>query len=211
MPPLALQFGQDVTNWIDLARAGDIILLAAVGIPDIERELARPRLEALYELAYLRLFLSWETYLEESFRRLACGYVVSGRVAATLVPPAPFSNLAAADQAILGSRDFVSWANPGKVVSRSRDFATNGPHELVLSSSLRRLEAFNNLRNRIAHPSGFAKAQFAAAATLLVGHGYRGTSAGRFLRSWDRSLTPPVRMLDSIGSELAALAQQISS
>ena len=212
MPPLAVEFSRDCARWISLAQAGDLILLAGAGIPRVARELSLSRREALYELAYLRIFLSWEIYLEETFRRLCCGYpATAGAPLTPLVAPAPFSTLQTADSAILAGSGFVSWADPTKVIRRSQKFMVGGPHEVVLGSAESRLRAFTNVRNRIAHPGAYARREFDHATVMLIGRRFKGSAPGRFLRAWATTSTPGTRMLEAIARELSGLAGQISS
>src|SRR5687768_9158736 len=75
MPRLAGEFHTKVVASVSLARAGELIR-AHFGANDPYRnELSVSRLEAIYELAFLRIFIDWEIFLEESFVRYLCGYV----------------------------------------------------------------------------------------------------------------------------------------
>src|SRR5260221_12742426 len=78
MPPLAVQFRQRVSEALALARAGDLAAAAPLGAP-LRSEWHVARVELLYELAYLRIFVEWELFLEQTFLRYLCGYVsISG-------------------------------------------------------------------------------------------------------------------------------------
>src|SRR5690349_15335898 len=81
----------------------------------IRNEWSISRLEALYELAYLRVFAAWETYLEAIFYRSLCGYAsAAGRE--TLIRGAYYRSVAAAEAAILGTRGYILWHNPQIVI-----------------------------------------------------------------------------------------------
>ena len=84
-----------------------------------------------------------------------------------------------------------------------------GPHEVVVASNFARLEAFNAIRNRIAHRSDFARRQFDVATVSLVGHRYPASSAGRFLRDTAASYSVPEPWLRQIAAELKSLALQV--
>jgi hypothetical protein len=164
------------------------------------------RLEALNELAYLRIFISWEFFLEETFLRYLCGFQNSvGPL--TLWNP-PFPSLEKARQAMLNKSDFVSWYAPKKIIARSRKFIDRGPHELIVQSNESRLEWFAAIRNRVAHASGFARDQFDKATTGLIGRTVHGSRAGLFLRSLD-SISGS-SWLFVIAIELENLASQIT-
>ena len=207
LPSLELQFAADVDCSVELAEAGERIRanseLGSVG----RRELPIARVEAIYEIAYLRMFLLWEDFLEQSFLRYICGFA-SGVGVANLLNP-KFKTIGDAERAVLGARDFVSWANPNHVTKRSENYMVKGPHEVVIASNLARLEAFNSIRNRIAHSSSFARRQFDGAVISLVGHRYAASSAGRFLRDTAVSQPVPERWLSHIGRELKSLALQV--
>jgi hypothetical protein len=167
------------------------------------------RVEAVYELAYLRIFILWEAFLEESFLRLVCGYELPGSTH-VLSRPA-FRTIALAKSDVYGGADYVSWVAPSKIVNRARRYARDLPHETVISSVEPRLAALNAVRNRVAHGSDSAKRSFDAATMTLAGRRYRGASPGRFLRDWETaSALSRQRWLKVIGDDLARLAAQIA-
>jgi hypothetical protein len=92
MPPLAAQFTRRVFEGFALAEAGD---LAGSGLVDaqLRKEWHVARVEFLYELSFLRIFIEWEAFLEQTFIRYLCGYAhprgepyvpVGGRLCAIL-------------------------------------------------------------------------------------------------------------------------------
>src|SRR5216684_2130995 len=84
MPPLAVEFGRRVADALALARAGD--LAAAAPLTSLIRQEWRvSRAELLYELAYLRIFIEWELFLEQTLFRYLCGYASgAGRIYAAV-------------------------------------------------------------------------------------------------------------------------------
>jgi len=210
MPPLDSQFGMLVDRALGLAEAGEV-LFATFSVGSIARkELTPYRLEALHEMAFLRIFLSWESFLEESFLRLLCGYQTSSGITPALKQP-PARTLMDASHALLGSQPFISWTRPGEIGPRCRRYVTGGSHENVIQSVRARLDHFADVRNRIAHRSEYARAQFDSATIGPAGRRYRGASAGRFLREHRPSSSPPERWLSALGTELKNLAKQITS
>lgn len=169
------------------------------------------RVEMLYELAYLRLFIEWEAFLEQSFIRYMCGYISHCH------NPMPSSRLGAfcyslsiAATAVLNARPYVLWHNPTAVIGRARNWLSACPHEVVVLSHYADLENYAAVRHRIAHGQQDAKVKFDTATMALVGRRYRGARPGRFLRDWDRSAVPQVRWLESVGKSLSNLASQIA-
>lgn len=208
MPPLEVQFRADVDRSVQLANAGERIRALSPRGSVARSELSIAGLEALYETAYLRIFLRWEDFLEQTFLRYLCGYTCALAPCVLLNPPC--RSLDDAQTSVLGTRDFVSWADPRAVVRRSQNYMTAAYHELVLNSDLVRLIFFKDVRNRIAHSSEFARTQFDAAVRALASRTYPGSSPGRFLRDRAVTIPAPKTWLDVISDELKNLAPQIS-
>ena len=208
MPPFARRFKQRVTEPLALAQAGDMAAASPFGSP-IRREWHVARVELLYEFAYLRMFIEWEMFLEQTFLRYLCGYVSAH---GTVTPKAGVicTTLRSAQIAVLQGKSFVLWHNPTEVMDRARTLLTGCPHEIVLSSCVARLRDLASVRHRIAHGQEDAKRKFDIATTNIAGRRYRGARPGRFLRDWDRSVAPPRRWLEDLGLELENLAQQIA-
>jgi len=209
MPRLDVDFVNEVNRAVRLAEAGVRIRAASAPNSLVRRELSISRLEALYEGAFLRMFLVWETFLEQTFYRYLCGHV-SVLGGCTLINPA-HPTITVAETTVLGGNDYVSWANPTKVIARAQRFMVGSFHEAVLRSDLVRLGHFTSIRNRIAHPSRFAQDEFDTATRSLALRRYAGSSAGRFLR--DRAVSAPIpkTWLELIADELIGLSHQICS
>ncbi|HEX5284746.1 MAG TPA: hypothetical protein VFW30_11565 [Bryocella sp.] len=172
------------------------------------------RLEALYEMAFLRIFISWETFLEDTFQRCICGRL-SLPTGVTLVYP-PYCAFEDAELAILDGSSFFGWADPIKVRDLAKRFVAGGyggtvggPHQQVISSNLSRLRALKSIRNFIAHKSAKAKDDFEQSALLLSGVSYAGSSPGRFLRDSTSSASTESR-LQVFAREFGNLAQPIA-
>jgi hypothetical protein len=207
MPPLGVRFSREVNRALSLARAGELVRATSPSGSVAVREFSQSRLEALYEMAYLRVFMLWETFLEQSFLRYICGFAASAGPQS--LTGGTRRTLFDAEQAVLRGHDYVSWANPGSVEARCRHFIKYGLHEQIVSSNRSRLEWFASVRHRVAHPSAYAKGQFDTATMGLAGRRYRGSSPGRFLRDRTPGLPHRERWIREIGDELTSLARQI--
>src|SRR5258707_6463296 len=114
MPQYAAAFERHVLDALKLAHAGE---LAAHSSARSEWHIAR--VEYLYELSFLRTFIEWETFLEQTFLRYLCGYQsthgtyrpISGRYC---------PSLRRAQNLIFGASGFALWHNPARIVLRSR-------------------------------------------------------------------------------------------
>jgi hypothetical protein len=211
MPSLAQRFATDVDRAVGIARAGELAWLDAKPASVTRRELRGARIDVLYEMAYLRLFVGWEIFLEETFLRMMCGWSSPLYTPALVSPHRPFGTISSARSALYGGKDYLLWHNPGVVSKRCNKWFQNGIHAQVIASSEARLEWFAAVRHRIAHGSDQVKREMNTASTGLAGRRYPGASAGRFLRSW-REAEPlqQERWLRAIADELSRLAHQMS-
>jgi hypothetical protein len=155
----------------DLKRARQ--LLEAVRLPTYQKAL-------IYELAYLRCFLAWEVFLEETFY----AYMLhkpspNGTVFKRYVAP---KNDGHARDIVRGQRRYATWAKGKEVIGRAELFFDQGePFASGLASASGDLADMVIVRNRIAHQSGTAKTNFLELVRRKHGSVPRGTNAGRFL------------------------------
>lgn len=207
MPQLAQTYCAEVDRALDLAGSIETVRITLSPTQRITA-ISRFQLELVYELAFLRVFLAWEGFLEDSFVRYLCGYAArSGQE--TMKNGHFFRTIAAAHTAIRQGQPFLLWHNPHKVIDRARYWFVNSRHETVISSIQGRLESFAAVRHRVAHVQAHSAAAFDHATILLVGRRYPGSRPGRFLRDWVPNVTPPTRWLTLIGHELSGLASQV--
>jgi hypothetical protein len=210
MPPLASRFADGVKAAAGIAEAGEILRSGARKGSVVYRELRLSRLEALHEMAYLRIFVAWEVFLEATFLRTQCCYETPLYTPTFAAGKARQPSLAAAQLALYAGQQYLLWHNPNSTVARAREWFISCPHEHVILSNVSRLEWFAAARHAIAHGSADALRKFDQASIGLAGRRYPGSSAGRFLRDWDQTVVPPRRWLHSIADELVGLAGQIA-
>jgi hypothetical protein len=202
---MAAQVAASIDQALALAEAGEIVRVEVPLGSRAAREWRTSRIEALYEVSFLRLFLAWEDFLEESFIRYMCGFSHAlGRETLVNRPPRKIEN---ARIAFFAGEPFVSWYNPQRVQKRLVKHVGNGLHELVLLSNQSRLEWFAAVRHRVAHGSDKAALDFRNATLSLCGRTFRGARPGRFLRTVDPATN--VRWINVIGQEFKNLASQI--
>jgi hypothetical protein len=168
------------------------------------------KLSYLYEMAFLRIFITWEMFLENAFVRYLCGFQSStGRVVITAAAGGYSRTIREATLKLLAGQDYVLWYNPQKVIQRSQRFFNGGPHEIVIASAISTLTHMANIRHRIAHSQEDARTKFDQATLHFNGQRYRGSRPGYFLRDWDSSRIPPCRWLESLSEQLVSLAAQV--
>ena len=209
LPPLATSFDEEVSRAEELVRRLEAARVALIKSPDAQNLLNVANLELFYEYAFLRVFLAWEYFLQETFVRFLCGYQHSSGQE-TIRGGGYYRNLPDAENAVLNGRDYVLWHNPNAVVRRAQRFFATGQHEQVLSSNLMRLEHFAAVRHRIAHSQRHARDQFDVTTMALCAKRYRGSRPGRFLRENNPMTNPPTKWLSIIAQELSGMAKQIT-
>jgi hypothetical protein len=203
---------------IDITRSGEAMRTSGGQLGLTEWTLIK--LEALYELAYMRIFAAWETCLENVLLRSLCGFTSRAVGHETLLPSqnrtGPYHiSLANAEADMLGSHQYALWHNPQHVIKRCQRFIRSGAPgcpavmETTISSSVTRLENLAAVRHRIVHEQKDARQKFDSAAISLAGRTYPASRPGKFLRDWDRSSVPKRRWLATVADELVALASQI--
>lgn len=210
MPSLTAEFGTRVADALRIAEIGEVARFEASRNSQTRKNLHPARLEYLYEMAYLKVFVSWEIFLEQTFIRYLCGYVSSVGAAIPKAGIAFATNLAKAESAVLQGRSYVLWHNPTTVVKRAQSFFTSNPLEPIILSNTARLERLAAIRHRITHAQSDAQDKFDLATMGIAGKRYRGSRAGAFLRDVDGSMTPPIRWIEQLGQELRNLAAQIA-
>jgi len=147
------------------------------------KNLGMPRIqvEIITELAFLRIFIAWEIFLEESFIRYLVGAKLpSGYSPKRFVNP---SNMEVAKKIILGERrEYIKWNSASEVIARSEIYFKDGePYGNVLQGATTDLDDMNVIRNRITHMSTISKDKFNNFVRRRFGHGIRGMTPGRFL------------------------------
>ena len=213
LPPLAKRFAAEVVSASNFAQNIELAAVALKNSPANQLPLNLQTVELSYELSYLRIFLAWEEFLEQTFQRLLCGYAHSQGQESLLPTMTYASTISEANHRILGTRDFVLWHSPKTIIKRCRaHFTPVGHFELVVASSYATLERYSAVRHRIAHSQDHAKGEFDTVTMNLTGKRYRGSRPGRFLRAWTPSAlgTPtPLRWITKISNDLVTLANQI--
>jgi hypothetical protein len=195
-----------------IGKAGEIA--HTTGDRVIRGEWTIRRLEALYELAYLRVFAAWESYLEAVFYRSLCVYASSAGQE-TLHSGHYFPTLLAAQTAVSGASRFLLWHNPRSVIQRCQTYIRSGGpgcpalQETTLSSKVSDLVHLAAVRHRIVHDQEDAKRNFDAATVSIVGRTYPGSRPGKFLRDRNTSAIPYRRWFDVLAGDLVALMRQM--
>jgi len=152
-----------------------------LGIPRIQ-------LEMVVEMAFLRIFVAWESFLEESFIRYAAGAASPSGYMPNVLTHA--QNIGHALELVLSGRDYIPWNSASEVTRRSVLYFQDGePYRTALEPASIELDEMNTIRNRITHKSMKSKSKFKAFVRRKFGHGVRGMTPGRYLLT--SLLSPP--------------------
>lgn len=210
LPALADNFAFEVAKAEELVsrlEMANITLATSLGR---NHQIGLTSLELSYELAFLRVFLAWEIFLEEVFLRLLCGYAPRGGVREPLQPGVSYCRtITDAELVVLGGQHYKLWHNPLHIVGRARSFFQGGHFELVIASNQASLHDFARIRHRVAHAQKHAKREFDVVTMSMASRRYPASRPGRFLRDWRRHVVPPARHFSAITSDLLGLARQI--
>lgn len=135
------------------------------------------------ELAFLRIFIAWECFLEDSFIKYLVGAPsLSGRnnPKSFVNPP----NIEKAREILLGERKrgYIGWNSANTVIHRANIYFKGGePYSSALTPFITEIDDINTIRNRIAHKSKKATQKFNEFIRREFGYGTRGMTPGRLL------------------------------
>jgi hypothetical protein len=181
------QLARQVDLSLKIVAQTEALWLTAPPTSDIRRNLKVEQLETLYEAAFLRIFTSWEMFLEEVQIRFMAGYATGGYQPAPLPGRRTYSTIEAARTALYDGRAYLLWHNPTTNADRCARWLASSPIETLSRANQAQLENFASVRHRIAHSSSDASAKFTAATLTLSGTTATHPNPGRFLRSPDIS------------------------
>lgn len=208
MPDLSGALDLTIRKALELADAGESSRVRMLSISP-PRPITVRKLEQLYEMAFVKIFLGWETFLEASFLRYLCGYQ-SCNGQETSINGTFFPDLGTAEAALLGRNDFVLWYKPITICRRVNGFLVNSLHHQVISSAQADLESYAAIRHRIVHAQKHAMREFDQATNRLAARRYSGSCAGMFLRDFTSIRGFRMRWIERIGKDFVSLSRQIT-
>lgn len=187
------KFSRSIESSLAIASSTEALWLTAPPASLVRRQLRAEHLEALYESAFMRAFMSWESFVEGATLRYLIGKNSPTYQSLRAVGQPRPKTLKAALQALLADgrppndpRDFLLWHNPTAVARRVGRWLTACPIEQVCTTHTLELSYISAVRHHIAHGSVDTRRGFVAAANHFAGSSYSG-SPGRFLRADDNS------------------------
>ncbi len=164
------------------------------------------QLEQIAELAFLMVYSSWETFLEESFARFMCrAPSVSGWRPKSYVHP---RNIEHARDLLIGPKlRYADWTDPQVVIERAELIFSGGrPYATPVRAAMQELNDMRTIRNCIAHRSVEARKKFSTLVRARLGVAHR-FGPGRFLLR--QTQTPNQTYLEFFSNYVLLVAQQI--
>ena len=162
----------------------------------------------MIELAFLRAFLAWETFLEDAFVLYMLGRrPVSGRRPFRFVLP---PDRAWAQEAVRESRSYAKWDVQSVSNRATRFFKSGHPFTTVLRANQAFLDEVTTIRNAVAHSSSDAREKFLNLVRNKPGApAITNVTVGGFLNTPVPASNPPVMFLDSYVDRVEFLADQL--
>jgi len=131
-------------------------------------------------LYFLKIHLSWETFLESTLVRYLCGHTSPSGASPTLLQGRQ-TCISNALSTLLSGRNYLNWS-PDEIINRSQTFLSMGePYSSAISTARHELGNIYIIRNRIAHRSEYSQQNFRNLVRNEIGYNPRGMTTGRFL------------------------------
>ena len=198
------QFRRTVRDCLRLA--DDARRLSAAGTGP---HISTTQRDSMIELAFLRGFLAWESFLEESFILHMLGKRPRrGRAPVRYVLP---PNRKLALELAASGLDYAKWENAAAVATRATRFFRNGrPYTEPLRGKQNTLNDAKTLRNAVAHRSEAARRKFEALARNELGGVLPPRlTVGGFLERTRPQSVPPESFLEYYLGTLRLVAEEI--
>ena len=144
------------------------------------RPMLQKNITFISELVFLKIFISWETYLEQTFIRYMCGAETSsGYSPERYVRPKTLDH---AFQILKQNKEYLDWTRWDEVKTWSKNFFKDGePFVPAILSAEVQLNEMKTIRNRITHHSDYASTRFLNLVRDKLGFIPRGITPGKLL------------------------------
>src|SRR5208337_1094296 len=158
---------------------------------------------------FLRAFLAWEVFVEESFILYLSGQnPPRGRSPNRFAFPPNLKT--AMEWVVPEGRPYAGWTVPAHVTNRAERFFRDGrPFADVLRANQHSLEEARIIRNAIAHKSMSARDKFETLVRTKLGALPPHTTVGSFLGTTVVGMAPPVSFLESYIGHIDLAARRI--
>lgn len=172
--------------------------------------ITRKRRDSMTELAFLRAFLAWETFVEGSFILYLTGQKPPrGRAPRRYAYPPDHKT--ATKWVVPEGRSYAKWTAAELVSGRAeRFFHGGGPYTPVLRGNQNVLREAGIIRNAIAHDSVSTRQKFENLAREKLGVLPPNLTVGGFLSTAVPMNTPPISFLEFYVGKIEFAARRIA-
>lgn len=159
--------------------------------------------------SFLGIYISWETFLEQSFIGYLLGEAtISGNQVQRFASPTDCNH---ANSMLIGTQKYVDWSNPDIVVKLANlYFSDQNPLTLIINSIKSQLLDLKTIRNACAHISSTTSTSLDALATRTFQRPTTNISVPQFILTINPNGNGNDTMLDSYLQYLEAAASNIS-
>lgn len=163
----------------------------------------------LVESAFLRLFVAWEAFLEETFVNYMLGEKsLQGNILQRYVSPRDLDH---AHSMVVGGMRYADWSTPDVVRKLAKLFFDGGePYETVLAQIHTDLLDLKTVRNAAAHLSSATSAQLDAVATRVLMSPATGMTVARFVLHSNPKSATGESMIQTYSATLQTAAHLIA-
>ncbi len=178
-------------------------------LPGAHPHITRSRRDHITEMAFLRAFLAWEVFVEESFIL----YLLGQRAPRGRAPfryAFPPNQTTAMEWVIPEGRTYAGWTVPTHVSNRAERFFRGGrPFTDVLRANQSFLDEARIIRNAIAHKSMNARDKFETFVRTKLGVLPPNVTVGSFLCTNEPGIAPLVSFLESYIAKIELAARLV--
>ena len=169
-----------------------------------------PHLEMVTEMAFLRAFLAWEAFLEESFILYLWGKAPPRQGCAPICYANPPTRRVAEQIVVPRRGGYADWSKLDNVIHRAERFFENGkPYSDALKSQQNKLQDIHTIRNAIAHSSAYSWEKFQRLIRRELGTYPPNLTIGGFLAMTIPHSSPPLSYLEFYLSVIQLVADRI--
>lgn len=185
-------------------------LIKSVGLVKEAYSKCQPKLShsdllQVIELSFVKIFLAWEQFLEDTFVRYMIGVRGKNKVKSYLKP----KSLNHAFEILKEGKPFPDWTNIDGILRKANIYFKEGePYRSNLNLIKSELEDMKFIRNAIVHMSGIAEEKFKSVVRSNIGTFPRGMTPGKFLYSI-KSQRPKITYLEFYIDKLKLIAERI--
>ena len=172
------------------------------------RPISRTYFESVVELSYMKGYLAWERFVEESFVLFLLGQTARVRSKPTrFVFP---QNRKHAVELILQGQEFIDWTSAEDIKQRAYLFFKSGrPFAKPISAITHQLRNMKTIRNAIAHGSGQSREKFKGLVRGKLAYYPTSLTVGGFLYRPVPQTSPPQMFFDYYFDSLLDAAKGI--